>query len=271
MTIKNALNLAISSYNAERKALECELLLAHLLKKDRIFLHTNIDFALPSDIREAFFKGVESLKNYYPLEYLTNKVSFYSREFFIKEGVLIPRPESELLVEHTLDLIAKYNIKNIYEIGVGSGILSIMLCLLNKNINIIASDISKVALEVAETNIERFCDEDSSLKSRIRLICCNLLDEVSLKDNALIISNPPYIANNYKIPPKLSYEPKEALFGGEVGDEILLKIIELDSTFLSCEIGYNQGYLEQYLKNYKYIRFYDDYAGFRRGFVASKI
>lgn len=271
MNIKEALNIAISSHKGERKALECEILLAHLLKQNRIFLHINENYAIPENIVESFFSGVESINKGYPIEYLTNKVSFYSRDFFIKDGVLIPRPESELLVDNALELIEKHDIKNIYEIGVGSGILSIMLCLLNKNIHIIASDISKTALEVAKLNIEKFIAEDSTLKSRIELVNCNLLDDITLNNNSLIISNPPYIANDYKIPKKLLFEPKEALFGGDKGDEILLKIIELDSTFLACEIGYNQGYLKKHLKHYKYLRFYDDYAGFTRGFVASKI
>ena len=93
--------------------------------------------------------------------------------------------------------------------------------------------------------------------------------DFSPKDS-LIISNPPYIAEDYAIPRNLAYEPQNALFGGKNGDEILREIIALNADFLCCEIGHNQGHLANFLTQYKSVEFYKDYAGFLRGFAATK-
>ncbi|RDU65177.1 HemK/PrmC family methyltransferase [Helicobacter sp. MIT 14-3879] len=270
MTIKEVLALAKKNHKRNRSALECEILLSNLLNKDRIFLHLYDDFVIDKDILDSLLKQINLLNNGYPIEYITNKVSFYSQEFFINENALIPRPETEILIEKSINLIDKYNIKNIYEIGVGSGVISIILCLLKKDIKITSSDISQKALEIAKQNIVLKSELDSTLQNRIRLVHTNLLDGEKIKENSLIISNPPYIRNNYKIPKNLTFEPQVALFGGENGDEIIRKIIELDSSYLCCEIGYNQKNIEQYLTKYKFIEFYKDYSNFYRGFIASK-
>lgn len=293
MTLQSLLIRLKTAYSGERPNLVCEILLAHFLNKSRVFLHANADKKVESLLENANLAMLNNAKNTqkisakmleaflldiisrlnsgYPLEYITKKVSFYSQDFFIDEGALIPRPETEILIEYALDLIIKHNIKNIYEIGVGSGVISIMLCLLNKNISIIASDISSSALAIARHNIKLKSKQDSTLKKRLRLVRTNLLDGIKIPKHALIISNPPYIAESYAIPKNLAFEPQNALFGGKNGDEILRKIIALEADFLCCEIGYNQGYLKKYLGKYKQVRFYKDYAGFMRGFVASKV
>lgn len=278
MTIKDLLESLKSAYSGERPNLVCEILLAHFLQKERIFLHANADRKVADlmpdstqTLQKSLLEAITLLNDGYPLEYIIKKVSFYSQEFFIDSGALIPRPETELLLDYALETITKYNIKNIYEIGVGSGVISIMLCLLKKDIKIVASDISQSALNIARENIALHSKQDSTLQSRISLVKTNLLDGITFPKHSLIISNPPYIADSYAIPRNLSFEPRIALFGGENGDEILRKIIAIDADFLCCEIGYNQGYLEQNLGAYKSVRFYKDYAGFMRGFVASKI
>lgn len=270
MKIKDALKVARDKNHNQRALLECEILLSHILKKDRIFLHSNSDFDISNSDFELLLKGVDKLNSDYPIEYITNKVSFYSQYFYIDEGALIPRPETELLVDYTSQLIAKNGIKKIIEIGVGSGVISIMLGLLHKDLEIVAIDKSRRALEVAKKNIDLKSIQDSSLKSRITLIEGNLLDNIDRTTSDFIVSNPPYIKNSYKIPPNLHFEPKEALFGGDRGDEILLDLINLDAKYLCCEIGYNQEYIKDYLIGYSDIRFYKDYSGFVRGFVAQR-
>lgn len=280
MTIEELISRLKTAYNGERPNLICEILLSHFLGKNRVFLHTNanktieslLDSKAQNTLEKSLLKAISRLNKGYPLEYITKQVSFYGMDFFIDEGALIPRPETEILVEKASQLIAKYHIKNIYEIGVGSGVISIMLCLLHKHISIMASDISPTALKIAQKNIALKCKLDSTLKSRIRLVCANLLQGVDFSPkHSLIISNPPYIANNYTLPKNVAFEPRIALFGGKNGDEILQKIIALNADFLCCEIGYNQGYLAEFLKHYKSVEFYKDYAGFTRGFIASKI
>ena len=222
-------------------------------------------------LKTQLLDAISRLNCGYPLEYITKKVSFYSQDFFIDCGALIPRTETELLVDKAVQLIKKYDITKIYEIGVGSGIISIMLCLLNPRIQIIATDISPTALKIAQKNITLKSALDSSLDSRILLVESDLLKSIDFNPkDSLIISNPPYIAEDYAIPQNLTYEPKNALFGGKNGDEILKEIIALNADFLCCEIGHNQGYLADFLTQYKRVEFYKDYAGFLRGFVASK-
>lgn len=270
MKIKDALYIARQNHNNSRGLLECEILLSYILKKDRIFLHTHSNFEITNSDFELLLTYIDKLNDNYPIEYITNKVSFYSQYFYIDENALIPRPETELLIDCTFKLIVQNNIKKIFEIGVGSGIVSIMLCLLHKDLEVIAIDKSNKALEVAKKNIQLKSVLDNSLKSRIRLIEGNLLDGINRSKSDFIVSNPPYIANSYKIPPNLKFEPREALFGGNKGDEILLDIIKLDAKYLCCEIGYNQEYLKDYLTKYDKVSFYKDYSNFVRGFVAQK-
>lgn len=302
-----------------RISLECEILLAKILQKPRVFLHANDDVVLPPEACEALFRQVARLNRGEPIEYITNEVGFFSQTFYIARGALIPRPESEILVEKASALISRFGIKKIFEIGVGSGVLSIVLCQIHRDLEVVATDISAAALEVARINIAQKSAQDPSLKSRIKLVKTNLLDGVERgkrgancgaeslgggafggincgRENAVaaakcggksevggknygrkmgenrdfIISNPPYIKNAYKIPPNLAHEPREALFGGENGTEILEQIIALDAAFLCCEIGHDQAHLAKSLKNYANVEFYRDLAGFTRGFVAWK-
>lgn len=282
MTIDSLLKSAKSAYKGERANLMCETLLAHFLGKERVFLHANGDKKIidllgestlsadsPKTIKTKLLQSVSLLNNGYPLEYITKKASFYGMDFFIDEGALIPRPETELLVDKATQLITHHNIQQIYEIGVGSGIIAITLCLLNPRIQITATDISPTALQIAQKNIALKSALDSTLKSRIRLIHADLLQGTDfMSKDSLIISNPPYIAEDYALPKNVAFEPKIALFGGKKGDEILRKIIALNADFLCCEIGHNQGYLADFLGAYSSVEFYKDYAGFTRGFVA---
>lgn len=226
-------------------------------KQDEFVLHTKL------------LQSISLLNNGYPLEYITKKASFYGMDFFIDEDALIPRPETEILVDKATQLITQHNIQQIYEIGTGSGIITITLCLQNPHIKITATDISPTAMQIAQKNIALKSALDSTLKSRIRLIHADLLQgaDFAPKDS-LIISNPPYIAEDYALPKNVAHEPKIALFGGKNGDEILRKIIALNADFLCCEIGHNQGYLADFLGAYESVEFYKDYAGFTRGFVA---
>ena len=203
---------------------------------------------------------------------MTHKVSFYEDEFFIDSGALIPRPESEILIQNVIDLICANNLTNIAEIGVGSAALSISVAKKCPNIHITATDISPKAIKIAQKNIKNF-----NLCSQIDLVQTSLLDGIDL-DFELVFSNPPYIALDYPLDEGVLFEPKEALYGGSRGSEILESIITLCAKrkvkYLLCEIGYAQASIaESMLKAYKYhkIDFYQDLAGFTRGFVARLI
>ena len=251
----------------ERPRFEAELLLSFFLKRDRIWLFLNEDFEVKN--WENFLEIVKKRANGYPIEYILEKVSFYSKEFFIKEGVLIPRPETELLVDEGLKILK--NIKNakVAEIGVGSGIVSVMLALFKEDIKITATDISKEALKVAYKNAVKF-----GVENKIDFLQTSLLDKVE-GDFDLIISNPPYISTYFKLDKTVLNEPKEALFGGERGDEILKEIISLAvkrrARYLVCEMGYDQkNYIKEHLLSFgiKEFGFYKDLAHLDRGFWA---
>ena len=203
-----------------------------------------------------------------PLEYITNKVDFYGEEFYIDQGALIPRPETELLVDAVLKEVADDFSGTFCEVGVGSGIISIMLAKHLPNARFIAVDISKEALRVARKNLALH-----NLEDRIALRHSDMLENVS-EEIDYLVSNPPYIQNGVVLESNLSYEPQNALFGGEVGDEMVRELINLTLSrginFFSCEIGYDQkAIIQSYLKNknYESLQFYKDYAGFDRGFT----
>ena len=269
MTIREGLSWAREALKeaCERPAFEAELLLAYHLGKDRTYL---IMHAL-QDITaiDAFQSLIQRRAAHEPYEYIVGSASFYDIHLEVEKGVLIPRPETEILIDLVADIIESEKITQIAEIGVGSGAISIVLARKFPDLKIIATDISDTPLRVAGKNIETF-----GLEEQIELRKSNLLDEVP-EVVELVVSNPPYIAEDFLLESNvIDYEPKEALFGGRVGDELLKQIIldvrDRGTKYLACEMGYDQKEPIQDFVNkigVKYIQFYKDLAGFDRGFV----
>lgn len=249
-------------------AKEVEILMLHLLDKNTIWLHLN--YNEPFVKEKELEKLISKRETNYPLEYLINKATFYGETFNVKEGVLIPRPETELLVENAVEILKEKNkTVKVLEIGTGSGIISVMLAMLIEDIKIIAVDINEKAIELAKSNAIKHGVED-----KIEFRLSNLYENVIEDDIDMTVSNPPYIANDYKLPHNVKYEPSNALFGGEVGDELLKDIIdqtkERNIEYLLCEMGYDQKKpLEEYFKNFNVqsYSFYKDYEKFDRGFT----
>jgi release factor glutamine methyltransferase len=251
----------------ENPAREAQLLLMAHLSCDELWLITNQNTKIQN--LEKLFDWVQRRSKNEPYEYIVNRVSFYSNEFYIAPGALIPRPETELLIDEVLKNIEdKNSAMTIAEVGVGSGIISIMLAKMLPNAKIIAVDISPDALNIAKINIEKF-----NLEERIELREGSLLEPVK-EDIDYLVSNPPYIEDGIELESNLSYEPQNALFGGKVGDEIIKKLLDevlkRGIKFFSCEMGYDQldkisTYLE--LKPYEQLSFYKDYSEFDRGFT----
>jgi release factor glutamine methyltransferase len=262
MTIKEALSLASNEINKK----EARILLSYFLQKDNLYILMNDNHDLNNP--QEYFKLIQRAKNSEPIEYITNKVSFYSEEFFIDYGALIPRPESEILIDKTLEIIDKSRKLTVAEIGVGSGIISIILALKLENIDIIATDISQKALKIAKINAKKF-----GVEKRIKFIHTSYLNLVNEKLD-IIVSNPPYIADDFHLDENVHYEPQNALFGGVKGDEMLKTIIDLavdkNVEYLVCEMGYDQkNSLSNYMdkKNINSYQFYKDLADFDRGFI----
>ncbi|WP_169763780.1 HemK/PrmC family methyltransferase [Campylobacter mucosalis] len=268
MRVKEALNLAKSELkDCENGSSVARILLCNFLNfsKEELFLKDNEIF----DFSE-YFTQIWRFKNGEPLEYITGKASFYSLEFDVFKGVLIPRPETEILVDKVLEVAKDFNMPKIAEIGVGSGIISICLALNLKNALIKSSDISGMAIENATKNAKKF-----GVSDKVELFNCSYLDKICGQID-ILVSNPPYIANEYKLDKWVQNEPKTALFGGVSGDEILKEIIKISSLrdikILACEMGYDQREsMQKELGNFNYkAEFYKDLAGFDRGFVAFK-
>jgi len=242
---------------------EARILLSHYLKKDQIWLLTHEN----DKINHNEYQGLVNrrLKNE-PIEYITNSVNFYSKEFFVDKRVLIPRPETELLIDEVVSTCKGLNAPSIVEIGTGSGVISIILALSLPKSKIIAGDISEDALIVAKINAKKYNVED-----RITFVKSDLLEDIDIENFDVLVSNPPYIANDESLHVGLSYEPDLALFGGKNGDEILKKIFDLaifrKVSYLACEMGYDQkNNVKSFVKDCK-TTFYKDLAGLDRGFI----
>jgi release factor glutamine methyltransferase len=246
---------------------EVQILLLFVLQKNTIWLHLN--YNQECKVEEKLKLLVEKRATNYPLEYIVKKVSFYGETFFIEDGILIPRPETEILVEKAVDILKNIPKARVVEVGVGSGVICIMLALLIKDIDIIAVDINQKALQIAQKNAKRF-----KVEHKITFIQSDIFDSINVKDFDMCISNPPYIKNDYQLPLNVQYEPSEALFGGIQGDELVKRIIKNTINnnigYLCCEIGYDQKnsivqFTQQY--NIKNIEFYKDYEKYDRGFI----
>jgi len=250
-----------------RASREAQLFLMAHLGVDELWLMMNRDIEVKDSSK--LFEWVDRRLKNEPFEYIVNSVSFYSEIFYIAEGALIPRPETEILIDEVIKRVPdKDSTITFVEVGVGSGIISIILSLHFKNAKFIAVDISQKALDIAKINIEKF-----NLEDRIELRLGSLLDEVDEHIDYLV-SNPPYIANDAPLESNLSYEPQNALFGGDIGDEIIKELLDevlkREINFFSCEMGYDQkGKITTALQDVKNkeLEFYKDLSDFDRGFT----
>jgi len=252
---------------AERPRREAELLMMAALGFDALYIMTHQNDLLEADTTQLYAWTIRRSENE-PMEYITQEVSFYSQSFHIEPGALIPRPETELLIDEVLANVSRDEELTIVEVGVGSGIISTILAQHLLKAKIIAVDISEDALKVARKNIQKF-----GLENRIELRLGSLLDVVDESIDVLV-SNPPYIALDADLEANLDYEPSLALFGGSIGDEIIQQLLDLQEKrnipLFVCEMGYDQkDKVLNYMENIGYLtlNFYKDLAGFDRGFV----
>jgi release factor glutamine methyltransferase len=237
------------------------------MQKDRTYLHA-FDSNEVENV-ETFNALVERRAKHEPYEYIVGEASFYDIELNVEAGVLIPRPETEILIDLVAEIIEREKITSIAEVGVGSGAISVVLARKFPALNIVATEICDTPIKVANSNIKKY-----EVGDRVRVIKSSILDEVE-ESLELVVSNPPYIAEDFVLKSNVvDYEPKEALFGGVVGDELLKEIV-LDVQargvkYLACEMGYDQKEpMEQFFSEIgvKSYSFYKDLAKFDRGFV----
>ncbi len=269
MTFDRALQWAQEQLTGrtERPRLEAEILLgfASGIARSRLLLHA----AELLNNEPLFRLAVARRVAQEPIEYITGRVSFYDMELSIGPGALIPRPETEILVDKAAEIIRRYRLKYLAEIGIGSGAISIVLARMFPDVHIVATDISEAALSIAERNIAA-----AGLKGRITLRHTSLLDGIEAPIE-LMVSNPPYIALGTALPSSIAdYEPSAALYADEEGDALLKKIIRLavarGIAHVTCEMGYDQrARISAFVKELGVYssQFYTDLAGLDRGCV----
>ncbi len=243
MTLKQALSRArgiLIANNVEDASLESELLLRHTLKISRVQLYQDLNCELNPEQGETFWKLVKRRLNDEPTAYILGYHEFYGLDFYVDPRVLIPRPESELLVEKALALAQNRTIPTIAEIGTGCGAIAISLALNLPQAKIYATDVSAPALEVALLNCQKH-----GVLDRIYLLQGDMLDPLPLPVD-LIIANLPYVKAP-ELPQVNNFEPTLALNGGADGLEKIRRLCRQASYKLrpdGClllEIGQGQG------------------------------
>lgn len=215
MTLKQALNCAreiLVANNVEDASLESELLLRHTLKISQVQLYQDLNRELNLEQEKTFWDLVRRRLNGEPTAYITGHREFYGLDFYVDSNVLIPRPESELLVEKALTLAQHCQIFTVAEIGTGSGAIAISLALNLPQTRIYATDISTAALKVARFNCQKH-----GVLNRIWLLQGYMLDPLP-EPVDLIIANLPY-AKEPELPQLTHFEPRLALDGGADGLE----------------------------------------------------
>lgn len=288
--IRSALKFALGQLRdaaVPSHTLAAELLLMKVLGCDRTWLYAHPEEQLSGEHRAAYAQLLSRRCAGEPTQYLIGRQEFWGRDFEIGPGVLIPRPETEHVVEVALEMLGpprEAEQFRIADVGTGSGCLAITLALALPHSTVVATDISETALGYARRNAEKH-----AVAHRIEFLRCNLLDPLLAVPGAghtapfdLIVSNPPYIARNEAaaLPREIrAHEPPEALFGGELGHELYGPLIDQSanvlrhSGLLVLELGYNSSPRVRSLldsPSWVDVRLTKDLAGIRRVIAARK-
>jgi release factor glutamine methyltransferase len=214
----------------EDAALEGEILLRHVLGIERAQLYAELDRDIsPSDVKKLG-KLVERRVRGEPAAYINGKKEFYGLDFIVNKSVLIPRPETELLVEQAINLCGKYRYSKIADIGTGCGAIAISLAVNLQEIKIYATDISAKALDITRKNLR-----EHNLKEKVELLKGDMLKPLP-ESVDLIVANMPYVRET-EIPRKgpLSLEPRLALDGGKEGLDKIQELCRQSSRKLNQE------------------------------------
>ena len=223
--------------------LDSEILLSNLIKRDKKYIILNPKKLLNSEQTGIFKNLIERRKKGEPVAYLINKKEFWKNEFFVNQDVLIPRPDTELIIEQVLKIYSKDSQLQVLDIGIGSG--CVLLSILKERLNFYGTgiDISKKSINVSKLNAKRL-----NLTNRVKFFHSDV-DNFEIGKYDLIVSNPPYIELfNLKYLEKdvINFEPKLALSGGFDGFSKIRKVINKAKTLIKkngkfiLEIGFNQ-------------------------------
>ena len=231
-TIREALVQAAGSLSSETARLDAELLLAKILNKSRSHLYTWPEQRLSQDQYQCFLLAIDRRSAGEPIAYLTGSREFWSLELEVSSEVLIPRPETELLVEIALSLLPATNCE-VADLGTGSGAIALALASERPNWNIIGTDISTAALNIARNNAQAL-----NLDA-LKFVISDWYKDIPQRNYQLIVSNPPYIKNQdlHLQRGDIRYEPQIALRSGVDGLRDLSQLIAGAAEYL-CPNGW---------------------------------
>lgn len=256
---------------------ERKVLLEHILNVNYMYMLMNGEEQVSQDKESEYKRLIDLRGEHYPLQYILGEAHFMDYTFYVDENVLIPRSDTEILVETVNELLddsqstlmSKNGNTKVFDLCCGSGCIGISLKLYHKDISLTLSDISKEALSVASMNLERYGIED------VRINCGDLFEN-DTESYDIIVCNPPYIESEVVdtlMPEVKEYEPHIALDGGEDGLNYYKRIIngvgehlEADG-YIFFEIGYNQGAaVKKLMENagLDEVKIVKDYAGLDR-------
>ncbi len=280
MTIKQAIN------NSNIDFISARNILSYVLRKDKKYIIINNEEELNATDFNKFEEYVKALKNGKPIQYITNTQEFMGEDFYVNENVLIPQPDTEVLVEQSIlkiqEIINRKGKAIVLDLCTGSGAIAISLKKhFLKDIEVYASDISEKALEVAKINMKNILGKKHEIKedekniigelasdssNKITFIKSDMFDNINLKFD-IIVSNPPYIKTKVitTLSAEVQNEPKLALDGGEDGFKfyrIIRENVEKylnDVSYVLMEIGYDQK--EVLLDIFENAKCVQDYAG----------
>lgn len=223
---------------------EANSLLAFALGKDKTFLIAHSEYELSEDESENFQKLLERRANREPLQYIRGTQEFFGLDFIVTPDVLIPRPETELLVEEAIGILKTKENPRFCEIGTGSGCILVSILYEARNVTATGADISENALKIAELNAEK-----NSVIERLKLVKSDVFENFEKEKFDLIVSNPPYISiDDFQNLQKevRNFEPQTALTDNKNGLSIIERIISDAPKFLKpdcyllMEIGHDQ-------------------------------
>lgn len=227
--------------------LDVEILLQKALGDvDRLYIHLNLEKSLNNEEENLFLKFINERLNNRPIAYIVGNREFMGLDFYVQEGVLIPRPDTEILVEEVIEIGNNKGKIEILDIGTGSGAITISLAKYLDNANLTSVDISEIALEIGKKNAV-----SNDVDNKIKFVKSNLFSEIEIdKKFDIIVSNPPYIPR--KVVETLDkqvkdFEPYTALEGGEDGLDFYREITKQAKSYLkengvlAYEVGHDQG------------------------------
>ncbi len=246
MTIKETMRkgmIKLKTSNVSEPNLKSRLIMQYVLNKPRQYLIVYDNQVLTLREEVNYFKAIKRLTLGEPIQHITHQQEFMKLNFYVNEDVLIPRQDTEILVEEVIKIAKKINAKNILDMCTGSGAIAVSLAKYLPNTEITAIDISKKSLEIAKKNAK-----SNEVENQITFIESDLFDKIPNEKYDIIVSNPPYIKKDVikTLTKEVQKEPEIALDGGIDGLDFYRKIVKQAENhlkykgYICLEIGYDQ-------------------------------